>query len=371
MVPTISHILATSSEVRLDKKVEPKDPLSHLKKGQIVEARVDQTYSSRKARLMIQGKAVSAQTHLPLQTGQQMLLRVIQAGAHPRFQMVETSRGDFLHLPSDLLQTLNRLGSDTILSRLFTPITEAGSVSGFLHDTEAFERMDRLLASISEMADQPDRHAVKSYINQSGLTWENKLVSLLNTQKPLPPALVQRLIEGDLKALSLLITQSSEEKAPLLEEIHTYLEDLESLQLLNSRVYKASGRYFIPLPILVDERIRFGQMLLDLGKDTASDAERKDQILRVSLLLEMSTLGHLQVELSILKNAITGMIDVEDTAAQARIDDQLPQLVEKLNRSGFHVEEMTCRTVAPQTLHTTSLVDRLIDDRNGVLSIVI
>jgi hypothetical protein len=183
---------------------------------------------------------------------------------------------------------------------------------------------------------------------------------------------VQRLIGGDLKALSLLIAQSSAEKeTPLFHEIHAYLEHLESLQLLNSQVSKDSGRYFIPLPILFNGEIRFGQMLIDLGKETASDTGSKDRIVRVSLLLEMSSLGHLQVELSILKNAITGMFSVEDPAAQTRIDAQLPQLAEKLNRSGFHVHEMTCRTVAPQILQTTSLAKRLLDDCDRVLSIVI
>ncbi len=372
MGPTISHILATSSEVRLDKSIESNGVLSRLKKGQILEARVDQTFSPRRARLVIQGKTVSAQTHLPLQSGQKLLLRVIEAGTHPKFKLVEKGGGDPLRALTDVLRAPDRSGPYHILSRLLQTVVESDSAPVASLGKGAIERMGRLLSAVYEPSVPPDRHTVKSLISKSGMIWENKLVSILNAQKPLPPALVQRLIEGDLKALSLLAAQSaSEDQPPWLEDIRAYLDSLERLQLFNTQVSKESGRYFIPLPVLLDEPIRFGQMLIDLGKDSKTDAESKDRLLRVSLLLEMSNIGHLQVELSILKDEITGIFGVEDDTTQTLINGYLPQLVEKLNRRGFHVHEMACRTLSPRILQTVSLADRLIDDREGLLSIVI
>jgi hypothetical protein len=323
---------------------------------------------------VIQGKAVSAQTHIPLRAGQNVLLRVTRAGANPRFQLVQAQGGGTLHAASDILQTLGRSEFHAFLARLFTMITASKSkyVPGLPHEADVFERMGRLLESMVGMIDQPDRHAVKSYITQTGMTWENKLVSLIGAQKHLPPTLVKRLIAGDLKALSLQITRNAAgKKAPWLEDIRGYLENIENLQLLNSRISGDSGRYFVPLPVVFEEQIRFGQLLIDLGKDGEPDSENMDRIIQVSLLLEMSSLGHMQVELSILKNAITCMFGVEDDTARQRIEGQLGQLIEKFDRSGFHVHEMNCRTVSPRTLHTASLAERLVDDRDGVLRIVV
>ncbi len=372
MSPIISQILATSSEVRLDRKVETNDPLSHLRKGQIVEARVERTFSTRQARLTILGKSVSAQTHLPLQKGQKMVLRVTQAGAHPRFQMVETRGGDGLQVPSDTLQILGRSGPYAMLSRLFKTLAGSDTASGGPFGTAAVKRMARLWAAMAESADQPDRQAVQSFLTRGGMTWENKLVSILNAQKTLPPALVQRLIQGDLKALALLATQgAAEDNTPWMEDMRAFLDGLERLQLLNHQISKESGRYVVPLPFLLDEQLQFGQMLIDLGKEPLTAMEKKDRVVRVSLLLEMSNLGHLEAEINMLKNAMTLIFRVEDDAARTLIDSHLPQLAEKLTSTGFHVHEMRCCTVPPQILQTASLADRLIDDREGVLSIVI
>ena len=112
-------------------------------------------------------------------------------------------------------------------------------------------------------------------------------------------------------------------------------------------------------------------MLIDLGKEPRTDIEEEDRVVRVSLLLEMSNLGHLEAEISILKNALSLIFRVEDDAARSLIDSHLPQLAEKLNSTGFHVHAMRCCTVPPQILQTASFADRLVDDREGVLSIVI
>ena len=176
----------------------------------------------------------------------------------------------------------------------------------------------------------PDRNTVKSFISKSGLTWENKLLSMLPSENSLPKEVVQRLIAGDLKALSMAATQNSaDEDGGWVTEIRAYLDSLERLQLLNSQVSKESGRYLIPLPTPFDENIRFGQMLIDLGKESGADADKKNRVVHVSLLLEMSNIGHLQVDLSILENSITGMVSVENETVQTLIKAHIPELAEK------------------------------------------
>lgn len=372
MDPSISHILATSSRIRLDTKIDSDSLLWRLKKGQIIEARVDQVVSQRHARLIIQGKSVSARTHLPLQPGQKILLRVTRAGAQPEFQIVETKEGEWFKFPSNALKMMGKSGPYSILSRLLKTLSDSNPAKIDASGAEAFKRLEHLLKSMKDPSGHPDRNTVKSFISKSGLTWENKLLSMLLSEKSLPKEVVQRLIAGDLKALSMAATQNSaDEDGGWVTEIRAYLDSLERLQLLNSQVSKESGRYLIPLPTSFDENIRFGQMLIDLGKESGADADKKNRVVRVSLLLEMSNLGHLQVDLSILENSITGMLSVENETVHTLIRAHIPELTEKLQKSGFHVYDISCCQVNPQTLSTASLTDRLMGDCNGLLSIII
>ena len=372
MDPSISHILATSSRIRLHTKIDSDSLLWRLKKGQIIEARVDRTVSQRHARLIIQGKSVSARTHLPLQPGQKILLRVTRAGAQPEFQIVETKEGEWFKFPSNALKMMGKSGPYSILSRLLKTLSDSNPAKIDASGAEAFKRLENLLKSMKDPSGHPDRNTVKSFISKSGLTWENKLLSMLPSENSLPKEVVQRLIAGDLKALSMAATQNSaDEDGGWVTEIRAYLDSLERLQLLNSQVSKESGRYLIPLPTPFDENIRFGQMLIDLGKESGADADKKNRVVRVSLLLEMSNLGHLQVDLSILENSITGMLSVENETVHTLIRAHIPELTEKLQKSGFHVYDISCCQVNPQTLSTASLTDRLMGDCNGLLSILI
>jgi flagellar hook-length control protein FliK len=372
MGPFISQILATSSRVRLDSKADSGNSVWRLKKGQIIEARVDRVVSQGHTRLIIQGKSVSARTHLPLQSGQKILLRVTRVGAQPEFQVAETKGGEWFKLPPDALKIMGKPDPYRILSRLLKSVSDTNRATFDSAGAEAFKRLAHLLKSMQDPSCHPDRDTVKSFIHKSGLTWENKLLSMLLSEKSLSKEAVQRLIAGDLKALSMSIIQnSSDEEGGGVTDIRAYLESLERLQVLNSQVSKESGRYFIPLPTPFDDSIRFGQMLIDLGKESGADTEKKNRVVRVSLLLEMSNLGHLQVDLSILENSITGMLTVGNDTLHTLIKAHIPELSEKLQKSGFHVYEISCCTVDPQTLSTASLTDRLMDDRNGLVSIII
>jgi|GEM_PF-2608245 hypothetical protein len=372
MGPVISQILATSSRVRLDTKVDSDNLLGRFHKGQIVEARVDRTVSQRQAQLIIQGKTVSARTHLPLQPGQKILLRVTRAGAQPEFQVVEAKGGKWFECPLDALKLLGKSGPYSLLSRFIKAVPDSNIPKMNASGAEVFKRLEHLLKSMQDPAGHLDQNTVKSFISKSGLTWENKLLSMLLSERPLPEPVVQRLIAGDLKALAMAAVQNiADEGDGRVIDIRAYLDSIEQLQVLNSQVSRESGRYLIPLPTLFNENIRFGQMLIDLGKESGGDGDKKNRVVRVSLLLEMSNLGHLQVDISILENSINGMLSVENETVQALINAHLPELAEKLQKSGFHVYEMSCCQVNPQTLSTASISDRLMDDRSGLLSIII
>jgi hypothetical protein len=363
----ISQIIAFGSEIQVDKGVPPGRVLSGLGKGQIVEAEVVRSISPRQVLLKMKGKTFSAHTCIPFKPGQKISLRVTHTGSRPRFQYVETRGGSFLQLPPDCFSDFRRLCPYGALGKLLrnlksqpeTPLARAVLIS--------IERLVKAIAPESDVAD-PDR--TRGFIRKSGLTWEHKLLSVIEAKRSLPQPFLQRFIEGDLKGLSLLLMQNAEkEDFGGINDLHLLLENIERLQVLNHHASKESGRFLVPVPVLFDRDIRFGQMLVDVGSRSSGPGE--DRIIRVSLLLEMSGLGNLQVDLSILKGAITGLFSVEDDSSRLLIESQMPHLLERLQKSGFIVHDMSCRTVGPEALSSASLADRMIEDHPGVLSILV
>ena len=369
MTIPISHILASSSEVWVDQKTDTNTALKNLKKGQLIEAKVDKAVSPRQAQLLIQGKTVSARTYVPLQPGQVILLKATDAGPQPLFKFVETKGENLIHVPQGALETLGRRGPYELLFRILETIRLYDVNGKDRFQRKIFERIENLVKSFSIKSSHPD---IRSIIKRSGISWEYKLSSALKSGKPLPAGLVQRLVDGDLKGLALQLAVSlSEEGESLSQDIRAFIESLDRLQLLNSHASKETGRYALPLPVLLDESLRFGQIYIDLGKDSDADPNKSDRVIRVSLLLEMSNLGHIQADLAILKNALTGSLGVESDAIRFFIETHVPLLIKKLKKSGFEVHDMTCRTVSPEAIATASLTNQLVDLNEGVLNIVI
>jgi hypothetical protein len=238
---------------------------------------------------------------------------------------------------------------------------------------ETGRRIENLIRSLSLKNEIATPDFLKSLFRGSGITWENKLFRLVNSDPMLSSDLVKDLVNSDLKALSMRLALQLEKAEPAaFNQIKAFLDNMEQLQLINERSVRESGRYLLPFPFLFDETFRFGQLLIDLGhhKENTADTKR-NRLVKVSFLLEMSNLGHVLADFSILKHALSGSFSVETEAIRKLIMDHLPALKKKMNQNGFKIRDISCRVVGPETLSTASLTERLIHDDDGVLNIVI
>ena len=365
MTAAISHIIASSSDIWIQKETGEPTHFDGLQKGQVVKATVENATSAREAVLNIQGKRVQARTHMPLKSGETLLLRVEDNGVQPTFKLMEAKGGRFIHLPPDLL---SRSGPYGLLARVMQTLD---TMTGIPNLNETGSQMESLIRSLSLKTENTDTDFLKSLFRGSGVTWENKLIRLLGSDRTISSGLVKDLINGDVKALSMrLALQLEKAEPPAFSQIKAFLENMEHLQLLNERSVRESGRYLLPFPFLFDKTLRFGQLLIDLGHQDDSE-DKRDRLVKVSFLLEMSNLGNVLADFSILKHALSGTFSVETDPIRKLIMENIPQLKKKMKNTGFEIYDITCRVVEPETLSTTSLADRLIHTDDGVLNIVI
>ncbi|MBW2368706.1 MAG: hypothetical protein JRH15_12560 [Deltaproteobacteria bacterium] len=155
----------------------------------------------------------------------------------------------------------------------------------------------------------------------------------------------------------------------MIKQVETFLERHETHQLLNQHAFERAGRFLLPLPMLWLSDLKFGQLLLDLGKSGDRDGNSGKRTVRVSFILNLSTVGDLRADFTILDKAVSGMFGLASEAACATVRNQLPELVKRLQMHGYTVYDITCQVLAPETLNTMTLVDQVA--RDGVLNVVI
>jgi len=209
-------------------------------------------------------------------------------------------------------------------------------------------------------------------IETSGLKWEHKLAAFFSNNTTLSPEKIQELLNHDMKALSMkAASQVPADQQATLQSMRSFSEGIENLQLLNQHLFEESGRFLLHLPILFDGTLNFGQLLIDLNQSQDSK-NQDDRPLRISFLLEMTSLGEFLADFSILKNQIIGSFGVANQEIQAFIKENLPGLESKLSAHGFDVTPISCKVLSPETLAGTSLIEKALSDSGqGVLNIVI
>ena len=177
--------------------------------------------------------------------------------------------------------------------------------------------------------------------------------------------------DQDIKALVLnLISKKSGAKGAV-EIIRDFVTGFEKLQFINKQVGDEFGKYLLPFPVLFNDSLKLGQMLIDLGCPDNSGEARENNLISVCFLLEMSNLGEILADFSILNNSINGSFSVGSSDVRNFIEVYIPDLIKMLETHNFKVGHIKCSLKSPALLAGISLVDRMIDNRDGELNIVI
>ena len=235
-----------------------------------------------------------------------------------------------------------------------------------LGDLQTLMRKIALKSSINS-----DPNFLKTLIDGSGLTWEHKLKELLFSQKPSSHD-IHMLLKSDLKGLIMrLLQQGKAVEAPSRDEIQGFVDFLEQLQLLNHAALAEKRMLFFLFPIQWDEPFNIGQLLIKLPQNGEESRTGGEDIIRISFLLQMSHLGPLRADMSILDKTIRGRFLVVNPRVQALIEQHVARLKTRLSKTGLFVQELVCALEEVEVLESASLVEELINREEHFLSLVV
>ncbi len=367
-MPSLSQIFLSSSDLVIEEK--PK-ALSALKENQVIGAKVVKVISSRYARLSMLGVKVMAKTHALLNEGDKISLKVVNDSGGQVLKIIQTQGKDVFRVNHSLISSLGRSGPYATMESVF---------EDFISSKNSFDPQQRVLLEkiislcreISLKSEVPDSNWLKTLIRHSGLTWESNILSRFHTKKAVLQKNMENSIPRDLKGLAMKILEiPGNGDKDLKQVIKAFTNNLENFQMLNTHAFEESGRYLLPLPVNFGNLFKFGQMFIDLGKKDDSKKSRKENLIKISFILEMSAIGDVLADFSILKESVMGSFAVGDSDICTFFKEKLHLLTEKLEGRGFKVLKMDCRVIDSEILKHTTLVDRMLPHHDGMLNMVI
>lgn len=367
----LPSIIVSSSEFVLEKKPGSKDTASHFVKGQIVTARVLEVVSGRQALLLIDGKKMLAKTFVPLKPGQDIKLQATKTGFQPVLQLVEDTHGEMPGGYIALIKSWGKSGPFTHLSGLLARDSHISSTAEKSPMPAALNSLRQLVLDLALKSGDVAPQFLNNLIQGSGLLWEKKLFSLMSIPGGLQSG--ADWVEKDIKALAMrLLSLTSDGQGSRLEGLRTFIDGLENLQLFNKFADEESGRYLLPLPVLMQGDLKFGQMLLTLGNSSKKPREDDNAVVKVSFLLTLTRLGDLRADFSVFGHEVSGTFGVATEEIKVFMAPRLIELSERLLSHGYDVREIGCKVVGAEILAETALFDMAIEGtHNGVLNVVI
>ncbi|MFO7885307.1 MAG: hypothetical protein R6U68_10825, partial [Desulfobacteraceae bacterium] len=354
----IRGIDISSSDLKLKPEANEKSVLSFLKKNQIVEARVLKLVPPSKAELLIAGKKIVADTSVHLKQGDTIQLKFTPEKNLQILKLV-SPLNRVVPSAAALLGALTKAGPFSHLQNLFggltdvtkTSIQENLQSSPFFSEMKAdpslmgesagqtgkmLQQLGEKLLELALKSEQADKGFLPRVLNQSGLLHERNLSRLLFNPpsvlgkessvlgkessvlgkeslaagKDVPVSgkeLPEKFSNLDLKAFVLKSLAGDTGKDPgLIRSLKGFAETIEKFQVLNHHT-SDTNRYLIPFPVFADDSLGSGQLFLDLGKSARERDKKESRLIKLSILLNMSFLGAVRVDGSVLNKEISGI----------------------------------------------------------------
>ena len=352
----ISGIHVSSSEVVIQRGEGKKNTPPSFVKGQVVHAKVLELLPQGSARLLINNRSVTAKTAMLLKPGEEIQLRVLEEKETILLKLM----GPVQKMSTSQISSLVR----------FFPGNESLADVARIH----IPRVKDLLHDLALKSRRADKDFLPRLIEKIGMTLENKTARLLQGQMSLPDLKqsLSVLLNQDVKALiQKEVFMAGTDHPESLSMAASFSEALENFQLLNHHSSE-SGRFLLPFPVFSEDVFRFGQLFIDTGGKNRNEESFADKLIRISFLLDMSLLGPLRADFSILKKEISGrfLLNDEDTCEYVR--SMIPELKERLNAIDYKIRKIDCRTGDKTGIQPADFIETLLKaDSDRVLNIVI
>ncbi len=360
----ISKIHISSPEIFVQKEIGKEIASPVFKENQLVSAKVLHLLPQGKAQLLINGQQVVAKTDLLLNPGEELQLKVVQ-------------QKDSILLK--LLEPLPSVGTKQLVSliRFLSKNNELPDIA-----RTKIPDLTNILQETALKSSRRDDSFLPRLIENNGLLLEKKMASLLNVQAQDSVKSMDQLSKQDLKGALLrqlsLETSGGEgvqktgvQTTGVQKMVTGFLDTIENFQLLNTQTSE-SGRYLMPFPVFVGSELSFGQLLIDTGNKKEDKNKDSQKMIRISFLLNMTNMGSVRADFSILKKAITGRFLLENDEVCDYVKSMIPELKTRFEQVEYAVGHIDCFTAATEEIQPNVLMESLFKNENdSVLNIVI
>lgn len=329
-------------------------PLS-LHAGQVVEARVLKPLSSGIFLVSINGRQIHVASEIPLPKNTLLTLMVSREKSQQTgFRVMD------VQVPGS--HSVNPAAIRGALAQnLWGNLAASAAVGPNFSGDES--RLVALFRQVTRaIVDQPGSEGMKAFVQDAGLSFENKLFQALSSGKATQASL-ENLLSKDVKGLISRILADAREGTAALKGLYSALEHI---QLLNLHGGPEAGKLFIPIPLqFQDGNWGLAQILFYLptyyeqeSNRQKNDSEKKTDC-SVTLVMTLSSLGMIRADLKLTEMTLQGSLRVDRPDTFEKIEPQLPLLIRMLESRGIDVDAFTCRLAKSSDLKT-DLISEII-----------
>jgi len=390
----IPNLPLTSLKITDDnlKQTELSD-IMNLKPGRIVNAKVLDVTSENRIQLLVNGQKLTVSSQLPLTRGMDISMKVVRSRDGIVLMPVPTSSapksidtagtavntGRPMSSPPAGLPDSNsppgpEKSSQNNTFQSFSPVKIFQGLNALSQTREPI--LNDILMGLSLKSDVRNDQFLPQIIKNMGLSFEKKLAAGLEDgpDKKTVAHVIKQLAGQDLKAaaLSLAGMENDPGKTTVLKHISDALDNFAQLNVKSGDGGQSQdgARFLLPFPVWREDGFDFGQLMVDTGKTGTANTGKK--MLSISFLLNMTALGPLRADFSILDKTIAGRFLLENQATCDYLTPKISELRRRLSGIGYQAGNIDCRVARPEQIAPTSLMHSMKapDDMQG-LNIVV
>ena len=361
--------------------------VSRIVPGEILEAVIAGSAGGRSVLVRLAQGLVTAETDVPLQVNERLLVRVEQIHPNMVLRIIERDVSEAVRI-NDYRRLYG--ANPQALLQAFSLADEIFGVKGLTESLNhaALRDLQKIIKTIPSLVLSQDTHGnpffLRDFISGLGLMLERRLAGGLNRGRRNVQAKPERLnsAEGGLKAqlarlfssLSLEVDeknqadQSSALRSRGIERFAaSFIEAIETLQVINVFYQENEHSYLLQIPCLMPDGLRMQDLVIELDGNR-KDGQSTDGSCRFVLFMDMDALGRLMIDTALSGLAINCHIRCDIDSAVDFLSPFLDQLKDRLAAAGYRVVEVTCRTdgdiastrdryLRDQILHATDVVN--------------
>lgn len=358
--------------------------IMNLKPGRIVNAKVLDVTSQNRIQLLVDGQKLTVSTQLPLARGMEIPMKVVRSQDGIVLKPVSTSSAPVSTETAGPTLKIGRPDSNSLsgTEKSFqTNAFQSFSLVKMFQGLNALSQtqepiLNDILMGLSLKSDVRDDQFLPQIIKNMGLSFEKKLAAGLEDapDKKTVAHVIKQLAGQDLKAASLSLAgmESDPSKTTVLKHISDALDNFAQLNVKSGDGAQSQdgARFLLPFPVWREDGFDFGQLMVDTGKTGTANTGKK--LLSISFLLNMTALGPLRADFSILDKTIAGRFLLENQATCDYLTPKISDLRQRLSGIGYQAGNIDCQVARPEQIAPTSLIlsMKAPDDMQG-LNIVV